>query len=49
MSTPRPTRPFGSPPLIQNFFDPDGTRTEFMEADMADGLPMPMSSAPYYQ
>ena len=32
-----------------NFFDPDGTRTEFMEADTADGLPMPMSSAPYYQ
>jgi len=32
-----------------NFFDPDGTRTEFMEADTADGLPSPMSHAPYYQ
>ncbi|HLX44647.1 MAG TPA: VOC family protein [Bryobacteraceae bacterium] len=32
-----------------NFFDPDGTRTEFMEADSADGLPSPMSHAPYYK
>ena len=32
-----------------NFFDPDGTRSEFMEADTADGLPSPMSHAPYYQ
>jgi catechol 2,3-dioxygenase-like lactoylglutathione lyase family enzyme len=32
-----------------NFFDPDGTRTEFMEADTADGLPSPMSKAPYYR
>jgi catechol 2,3-dioxygenase-like lactoylglutathione lyase family enzyme len=32
-----------------NFFDPDGTRTEFMEADTADGLPSPMSHAAYYQ
>jgi len=32
-----------------NFFDPDGTRSEFMEADSADGLPSPMSHAPYYQ
>ena len=32
-----------------NFFDPDGTRVEFMEADTADGLPSPMSKAPYYQ
>ena len=32
-----------------NFFDPDGTRSEFMEADTADGLPSPMSKAPYYQ
>ncbi len=32
-----------------NFFDPDGTRAEFMEADTADGLPSPMSHAPYYQ
>lgn len=32
-----------------NFFDPDGTRTEFMEADPADGLPSPMSKAPYYR
>lgn len=32
-----------------NFFDPDGTRAEFMEADTADGLPSPMSPAPYYQ
>jgi hypothetical protein len=31
----------------RNFFDPDGTRPEFMEADAADGLPMPMSSAPF--
>lgn len=31
-----------------NFFDPDGTRTEFMELDTADGLPSPMSHAPYY-
>jgi lactoylglutathione lyase len=31
-----------------NFFDPDGTRSEFMEADTADGLPSPMSHAPYY-
>ena len=28
-----------------NFFDPDSTRTEFMETDTADDLPMPMSSA----
>jgi catechol 2,3-dioxygenase-like lactoylglutathione lyase family enzyme len=32
-----------------NFFDPDGTRTEFMEADPADGLPSPMSKAPYFR
>jgi catechol 2,3-dioxygenase-like lactoylglutathione lyase family enzyme len=32
-----------------NFFDPDGTRTEFMEADPADGLPSPLSKAPYYR
>jgi lactoylglutathione lyase len=32
-----------------NFFDPDGTRTEFMELDTADGLPSPMSKAPYFQ
>jgi lactoylglutathione lyase len=32
-----------------NFFDPDGTRSEFMEADTADGLPSPMSHAAYYQ
>jgi len=32
-----------------NFFDPDGTRSEFMEADTADGLPSPMSHASYYQ
>jgi catechol 2,3-dioxygenase-like lactoylglutathione lyase family enzyme len=32
-----------------NFFDPDGTRSEFMEADSADGFPSPMSHAPYYQ
>jgi hypothetical protein len=32
-----------------NFFDPDGTRSEFMEADTADGLPSPMSHVPYYQ
>jgi catechol 2,3-dioxygenase-like lactoylglutathione lyase family enzyme len=32
-----------------NFFDPDGTRTEFMEHDTADGLPSPMSHAPYFQ
>jgi len=32
-----------------NFFDPDGTRSEFMEADTADGLPSPMSRAAYYQ
>jgi len=31
-----------------NFFDPDGTRSEFMEADTADGFPSPMSHAPYY-
>jgi hypothetical protein len=31
-----------------NFFDPDGTRTEFMEHDTADGLPSPMSRAPYF-
>lgn len=31
-----------------NFFDPDGTRSEFMEPDTADGLPSPMSHAPYY-
>lgn len=31
-----------------NFFDPEGTRSEFMEADTADGLPSPMSHAPYY-
>jgi lactoylglutathione lyase len=30
-----------------NFFDPDGTRSEFMEPDTADGLPSPMSHAPY--
>ena len=32
-----------------NFFDPDGTRTEFMERDTADGMPSPMSHAPYFQ
>jgi lactoylglutathione lyase len=32
-----------------NFFDPDGTRSEFMEPDTADGLPSPMSHVPYYQ
>ena len=32
-----------------NFFDPDGTRTEFMEHDSADGVPSPMSGAPYFQ
>jgi len=31
-----------------NFFDPDGTRTEFMEMDTADGLPSPMSHAPWF-
>lgn len=31
-----------------NWFDPDGTRTEFMEHDTADGLPSPMSRAPYF-
>ena len=31
-----------------NFFDPDGTRTEFMEPGTADGLPSPMSHAPYF-
>lgn len=31
-----------------NFFDPDGTRTEFMEYDTADGLPSPMSYAPWF-
>ena len=31
-----------------NFFDPDGTRSEFMEPDTADGLPSPMSHAPYF-
>lgn len=31
-----------------NFFDPDGTRTEFMEHDTVDGLPSPMSKAPYF-
>lgn len=31
-----------------NFFDPDGTRTEFMERDTADGMPSPMSHAPYF-
>jgi len=31
-----------------NFFDPDGTRSEFMEPDTADGMPSPMSHAPYY-
>jgi lactoylglutathione lyase len=31
-----------------NFFDPDGTRTEFMEHDTADGLPSPMSHSPYF-
>lgn len=31
-----------------NFFDPDGTRSEFMEPDTADGLPSPMSHVPYY-
>jgi hypothetical protein len=30
-----------------NFFDPDGTRSEFMEPDTADGLPSPMSHASY--
>ena len=29
-----------------NFFDADGTRSEFMEADTADGLPSPMSHVP---
>jgi lactoylglutathione lyase len=32
-----------------NYFDPDGTRTEFMEPDTADGLPSPLSRAPYFQ
>jgi lactoylglutathione lyase len=32
-----------------NFFDPDGTRAEFMEADTTDGLPSPMSHSAYYQ
>lgn len=32
-----------------NWFDPDGTRTEFMEHDTADGLPSPMSRAPYFR
>jgi extradiol dioxygenase family protein len=31
-----------------NYFDPDGTRVEFMELDTADGLPSPMSHAPYF-
>jgi lactoylglutathione lyase len=31
-----------------NFFDPDGTRTEFMEPYTADGMPSPMSHAPYF-
>ena len=31
-----------------NFFDPDGTRTEFMELDTADGMPSPMSHAPWF-
>jgi catechol 2,3-dioxygenase-like lactoylglutathione lyase family enzyme len=31
-----------------NFFDPDGTRVECMEADTADGLPSPISKASYY-
>ena len=31
-----------------NYFDPDGTRTEFMEHDTADGLPSPMSRTPYF-
>jgi len=31
-----------------NFFDPDGTRVEFMELDTADGMPSPMSHAPYF-
>ena len=31
-----------------NYFDPDGTRTEFMEHDTADGLPSPMSHAPHF-
>jgi catechol 2,3-dioxygenase-like lactoylglutathione lyase family enzyme len=31
-----------------NFFDPDGTRTEFMEPGTADGMPSPMSYAPYF-
>jgi lactoylglutathione lyase len=31
-----------------NFFDPDGTRVEFMELDTADGLASPMSHAPYF-
>jgi catechol 2,3-dioxygenase-like lactoylglutathione lyase family enzyme len=32
-----------------NYFDPDGTRTEFMEHDTADGLPSPISHAPYFR
>ena len=32
-----------------NLYDADGTRTECMEADTADGFPSPMSKAPYYQ
>jgi len=31
-----------------NYFDPDGTRVEFMELDTANGLPSPMSHAPYF-
>ena len=32
-----------------NWFDPDGTRgREYMEHDTADGLPSPMSRAPYF-
>ena len=31
-----------------NYFDPDGTRTEFMEPGTADGMPSPMSRAPYF-
>jgi len=31
-----------------NFFDPDGTRTEFMEHDTVDGLPSPLSKAPFF-
>jgi lactoylglutathione lyase len=31
-----------------NWFDPDGTRTEYMEHDTADGLPSPISRAPYF-